>query len=349
MAVPKEWGGQGTDFVSQALVMAELAKADSAISKTFSQCWKWSHLIAASCTDEQKARFLKPFLEDDTYLLGKGISEPSAGSDNRLPPADDVKAGLKLKAERRGDEWILNGEKCFIANASVGKLFFIDARTNANVPVKDGTTMFLVPRDTPGFRIGKVFNKSGWRFYQNGEMIFEDARVPHANVVGEVNGAARKSGSRGGGDTTGGDLFGDLELAANALGVCDDACALAMAHARSHKQGGQVLFEQQIIQLKLNRMHMLTEALRSLVMRVAWEHDHKLHSANPGLAMNFSTDVIQEVTELNMDVHGADGCTINPRVEKLVRDSIIWSHLAGDTVQRMKVARRLARSAAKKP
>src|SRR5215471_2679877 len=77
MAVPKEWGGHGTDFVTQALVMAELAKADS-------------------------------------FLLGKGISEPSAGSDNRLPP-DDPKAGLKLRAERHGDEWILNGEKCFIA------------------------------------------------------------------------------------------------------------------------------------------------------------------------------------------------------------------------------------------
>src|SRR5216684_3853755 len=203
MAVPKEWGGQGTDFVTQALVMAELAKADSAISKTFSQCWKWSHLIAAVCTDAQKERFLKPFLADDTFLLGKGISEPGAGSDNRLPP-DDPKAGLKLRAERKGDEWILNGEKCFIANASVGKLFFIDARTNPNAPVKEGTTMFLVARDTPGLRIGKVFNKSGWRFYQNGEMIFDNARVPHANVVGEVNGAAKKSGSRGGGDTTGG-------------------------------------------------------------------------------------------------------------------------------------------------
>ena len=74
MAVPKEWGGHGTDFVTQALVMAELATADSAISKTFSQNWKWSHLIAATCTDEQKERFLKPFLEDDTYLLGKGIT-----------------------------------------------------------------------------------------------------------------------------------------------------------------------------------------------------------------------------------------------------------------------------------
>jgi acyl-CoA dehydrogenase len=340
MAVPKEWGGQGTDFVTQALVMAELAKADSAISKTFSQCWKWSHLIAATCTDEQKARFLKPFLEDDTYLLGKGISEPGAGSDNRLPP-DDPKAGLQLRAERRGDEWILNGEKCFIANASVGKLFFIDARTDPGAPLKQGTTMFLVPRDTPGFRIGKVFNKSGWRFYQNGEMIFENARVPHANVVGEVNGAVRKTGGQGG-DTTGGDIFGDLELSANALGVCDGACEMALGFARTTEQGGRPLFEQQTVQLSLNRMHLLTEALRSYVMRIAWEHDNKIHSANAGLCMNFSTDVIQEVTELNLDIHAGAGA-VDPRAEKLVRDSIIWSHLAGDSVQRMKVARRLAR------
>jgi alkylation response protein AidB-like acyl-CoA dehydrogenase len=339
LAVPKEWGGPGTDFVTQALVMSELARADSAICKTFSQCWKWSHLIAATCTDEQKDRFLKPFLEDDTYLLGKGITEPSAGSDNRLPP-DDPRAGLKLRAERRGDEWILNGEKCFIANASVGKLFFIDARTNPNVPLKQGITMFLVPRDTPGLRIGKVFNKSGWRFYQNGEMIFENARVPHANVVGDVNGAVRKSGNRGG-DTTGGDIFGDLELSANALGVCDDACDLALKVARTARQGGKPLFEQQVVQLKLNRMHLLTEALRAFVMRIAWEHDHKVRSANAGLCMNFSTDVIQEVTELNLDIHASAG-VIDSRAEKLVRDSIIWSHLAGDSVQRMKVTRRLA-------
>src|SRR3954467_9218344 len=324
--------------------MAELAKADSAISKTFSQCWKWSHLIAAVCTDEQKERFLKPFLADDAYVLGKGISEPGAGSDNRLPPADDPKAGLKLKAERHGDEWILNGEKCFIANASVGKLFFIDARTDPNAPLKQGTTMFLVPRDTPGFRIGKVFNKSGWRFYQNGEMIFENARVPHANVVGPVNGSDMKTQPAG--DRTGGDLFGDLELAANALGVCDDACEQAMKHARTAKQGGQVLFEQQNVQLKINKMNMLTEALRSMVMRVAWEHDHRVHSANAGLAMNYSTDVIQEVTELNLDIHGGAGAKVARHAEKLVRDAFIWSHLAGDTVQRLKVAARLAHVAA---
>jgi alkylation response protein AidB-like acyl-CoA dehydrogenase len=160
-------------------------------------------------------------------------------------------------------------------------------------------------------------------------------------VVGPVNGSEMKTQTAG--DRTGGDLFGDLELAANALGVCTDACEMALAYAKEARQGGKPLFEQQSIQLKLNKMHMLTEALRSYVMRVAWEHDHKMHSANAGLAMNFSTDVIQEVTEINLDIHGGAGCSIDPRAEKLVRDGFIWSHLAGDSVQRMKVARRLAR------
>jgi acyl-CoA dehydrogenase len=340
MAVPKKYGGQETDFVTQALVMTELAKADSAISKAFSQNWKWSHLISAACTEEQKDRFLKPFVADDTFVLGKGITEPGAGSDNRLPPEDDPKPGLKLKAERRGDEWILNGEKTFIANAPVGKLFFIDARTDPTVPLKQGITMFLVPSDTPGFRIGKVFNKSGWRFYQNGEMIFENARVPHANIVGEVNGGVRKTGGSGD-DTTGGDLFGDLELCANALGICDDACESALRYAKTAKQGGQVLFAQQHVQLKINRMFMVTEALRSFVMRVAWEHDRKIHSSNAGLAMNYSTDVVQDVSELYMDIRGTKGGQMDPHADKLARDAFIWSHLAGDSVSRMKVTRRI--------
>jgi alkylation response protein AidB-like acyl-CoA dehydrogenase len=165
--------------------------------------------------------------------------------------------------------------------------------------------------------------------------------VPHANVVGQVNGAVRKAGG-GGEDTTGGDIFGDLELCANALGICDDACQVAMRHARTVKQGGRYLFEQQIVQLQINKMYMLTEALRSFVLRVAWEHDKKIRSCNAGLAMNYSTDVVQQVTELYMDVRGVEGCNMDHHADKLARDAIIWSHLAGDTVQRMKVARRLS-------
>jgi acyl-CoA dehydrogenase len=337
LAVPKEWGGPGADFVSQALVMAELAKGDSAISKAFSQNWKWSHLIASACTDDQKERFLKPFLADHRYVMGRGITEPNAGSDNRMPPEDDPKAGFRLRAERDGDEWVLNGEKCFIANGSVGSLFFVDARTNPDVNIKQGGTLFMVPKSTPGFRVGKVFNKRGWRFYQNAELIFENARVPHANVVGGIGGASKS----GRGDNTGGDLFGDLELAANALGVCDDAVAMAMDFVKTHKRAGRYLMEHQLVQLRIHEMHMLTEALRSYVMRVAWLHDRGEHSANAGLVMNYSTDVIQRVTRLNLEVHGAEGCMMNARVDKLVRDAMVWTHLAGDTVQRVKVLRRL--------
>ena len=338
LAVPKEWGGPGADFVSQAIVMAELARGDSAMSKAFSQNWKWSHLISTACTEDQKERFLKPFLADHRYVMGRGITEPNAGSDNRMPPEDDPKAGYRVRAVRDGDEWVLNGEKCFIANGSVGSLFFIDARTNPDVSIRLGGTLFMVPKSTPGFRIGKVFNKRGWRFYQNAELIFENARVPHANVVGEVGSGSVKAGR---GDTTGGDIFGDLELAANALGVCDDACDMAMAHAKAHKRRGKYLMEHQLVQLKLNEMYALTEALRSYVMRVAWLHDAGQHSANAGLVMNWSTDVIQRVTRLNVEVHGPEGCLVNSRADKLVRDAMVWTHLAGDTVQRIKILKRM--------
>jgi alkylation response protein AidB-like acyl-CoA dehydrogenase len=334
--VPRKWGGHAIDYVTQALVMAELAKADSAISKAFSQNWKWGNLIAGACNEEQKERFLKPFMADDTFVLGYGGTEPNAGSDNRYPPPDDIRSGLRLKAERRGDEWILNGEKTFIANGGVGKLFFVGARTNPDVPVGDGTTVFIVPVGTPGFRFGKVFNKAGWRFYQNAELIFENARVPHANVLGEVNGGTKARRSGGVAE------FNDFELACNAVGVCDDACESALRYARKTLQGGKPLFDQQLIQLKIAEMNMLTEALRSFVMRVAMEMDRGIPSTvNVVLLMNYSNDVILRVTALNMAIHGAAGGSMDLHADKLVRDGIIWTHLAGDATQRLKVVRRL--------
>ena len=329
--VPREWGGHGIDHVTQALVMSELARADSAISKTFSQCWKFSHRIARACTPDQRERFLTPFLEDDTFLIGGASTEPNAGSDNRLQPENDPRAGLKLRAERQGDDWLLNGDKCFIANGSVAKLFFISTRTNPEVKLREGNTVFLLPRSTPGFRHAKVFNKAGWRFYQNAELILENVRLPHANVVGEVNGGL-KTRTRGSLD------FSDFELAANALGNCDAAVGSAMQYVRQDS-----LASQQRVQLQLAEMHMLTEALRAYVMRVAWEMDAQMReSANVGLVMNFARDVSQRVAVLNMEIHGG-GAQMHAHSDKLVRDTIIWTHLAGDSVQRMKSVRRLLR------
>jgi len=331
-AVSREWGGHGIDFVTQAVVIAELARGDSAIAKTFSQCWKWCHLIADRCTPEQRDRFLKPFLADDAYLLGGGITEPNAGSDNRLPPPDDPRSGLRLRAERRGDEWILNGEKCFIAHANVGKLFFAFTRTDPAASVVNGTSIFAVPIDTPGVRVGKVFNKSGWRFYQNAELIFENARVPHANLLGEVNSGLKGHGGKNA-------RFGELEYAANAVGVCDAAVEMATRCARTARRGGQPLGRQQLVQLKLTEMHMHTEALRSFVMRLAAESDATPAQPAPHghFLMNFAADAIQRVCYANLAIHGyADGTAIDGGADKLVRDAIIWTHIAGDSAQRMK-------------
>ena len=332
--VPKELGGIGADFITQAIVMAELAKADSAMSKAFSQNWKWSHLIAEFCTKDQKDRFLTPFLKDDTYVIGSASTEPNSGSDNRYPP-DDVTSGFRVKAERKGDDWILNGEKTFIANGSVGKLFFVNARSDTTVNAREGNTVFMVPVGTPGFRIGKVFNKAGWRFYQNAELIFEDARVPHANLVGEPHkGQKVRSGVAA--------EFSDFELAANALGICDAACEYAMQFAKKEKRAGKPLYDHQLVQLNIHEMHMLTETLRSYVMRCAWDMDTKLHgSLSPVLVMAYASDVLQRVTKLNMNVHGAHGGMMDAMTQKLVRDGIIWTHLAGDNTQRLKAVRRM--------
>jgi alkylation response protein AidB-like acyl-CoA dehydrogenase len=341
LAVPEEWGGYGADLVTQAVVMSELARGDSAISKAFSQNWKWSQLIAIVCTRDQKERFLKPFLADDTYLLGGARTEPNVGSDHRMTPDSDPATGFRLKAERNGEDWILNGEKCFIANGSVGKLFFVSARTDFRVPVTEGSTEFMVPLDTPGFRIGKKYDKAGWRFYQNAELVFENARVPHANVVGEVNGGWKSR-------TSDPSQFNDLELACNAVGVCDAALELAMQHAGARRLGGKPLAEHQLVQLKLAEMHMLTEALRSHVMRTVWEREQAVRgdramreSANAGLVMNYSQEVIQRVTRLNLDIHRAAGGVVDAAADKLVRDAIIWTHLAGDSLSRIKTVKRL--------
>ena len=138
--------------------------------------------------------------------------------------------------------------------------------------------------------------------------------------------------TRGGG-------FSDFELAANAVGVCDDAAETALRFAKREKRGGRPLVDEQIVQLKINQMFMLTEALRSFVMRVAAETDGKCDRKSPAanvLAMNFATDAIQRVTALGLDIHGMAHGRANAHADKLTRDSIIWTHLAGDSVQRMK-------------
>jgi alkylation response protein AidB-like acyl-CoA dehydrogenase len=116
---------------------------------------------------------------------------------------------------------------------------------------------------------------------------------------------------------------------------------MSLRYAYSQKRAGKRLFDHQLVQLKINEMSMLTEALRSFVMRIAWEHDQGKRSATGVLAVNYSTDVIIRVTKLNMEIHGRKGGMMNSRVDKLVRDAMVWTHLAGDTVLRLKAVSKI--------
>ena len=104
---------------------------------------------------------------------------------------DDPSAGWMMRAEQDGDHWILNGTKRYIANGSVGQAVLRRHAHRSDRESRHGTTLFMVTSDMAGFRVGKVFDKIGWRFYQNAELIFDDVRVPAANIVGEVNGGVQ--------------------------------------------------------------------------------------------------------------------------------------------------------------
>jgi alkylation response protein AidB-like acyl-CoA dehydrogenase len=162
--------------------------------------------------------------------------------------------------------------------------------------------------------------------------------VPHSNVLGEVNGCFKLRAGMSA-------AFGDLELAANALGVCQAALDMALEFGKKRWPGARYILDNQTIQLKLSEMMMHTEALRSFVMRVAAEMDDRSRrhdSVTHVLLHNYSCDVIQKVTQLNLEIHASAGTSaMNARADKLARDGNIWTHLAGDSVQRMKAVRRL--------
>ena len=336
LAVPEKFGGPGVDLMGQVLVILELARADGAIAKTFSQNWKFTPFITELATDEQRERYLTPFLNDDTYLLASANTEPGAGSDNRMRPKDPA-TGLKLRAVRDGDGWILNGMKHFIANGGVAKLYVVRGRTDPSAPVARGVTNFLVPAGTPGFRIGRTHDKVGWRFYQNAELIFENCRVPDADRVGEVNRAYA-----GGESLTGG--FNDVELSANILGIAQAAFEHALEHARNRVQGGRPIIEHQAISLKLADMHMRLEAARSYLFRVVeacLEEGVGMDSASKQLMKVFATEAGQKVTRDAVEIFGGMGVMREAPVEKLMRDASIFTHLAADSVMMLKAAEKL--------
>ncbi|MFQ5913740.1 MAG: acyl-CoA dehydrogenase family protein [Nitrospinota bacterium] len=336
LALPESLGGGGGDFLTLLIVSEELAYGDLGLAESFDTTLSWSQVMSKLMNDEQRSRFVPAFLEDDTFMLAQGLTEPDAGSDNLLPN-EDPKAGVLTVARRHGEEWVINGRKHFIANGNTAKLVFVTARTDPARSVIDGCTLFAIPTGTPGFIPGRVEDKIGQRLANNAELIFQDCRVPDANRIGEVNRGLRLLGQVSHANV--------LKTAATALGLARAAYDAALDYARQRVQGSRPIIEHQAVGMMLADMLVKVEAARSLVRRLGWAVDHEEDFDRNlcRLAKVFACEVAVEVTLKGLEVFGGSGVMKDCPMEKLHRDAVTLLHSGGThQILRLKVVRALA-------
>ena len=323
MGVPKRYGGMGADTISVCTIVEEISAADLGLGVIMDQTIKFIPLITTACSDEQRERFLPAFMADDRYLLAVGLHEDGIGSDHFLP-YNVPPHGAKTTAVRDGDDWILNGRKSYISMGGVAKLTCLLARTVPGTGGVDGLGAFLVELGMPGFSLGRVENKLGQQLVHNGELIFENCRVPNANVLGDPAAGVQPLayGLRG---------RGMPEAAATTLGVAREAYERALAHARTHVQGGTEIINHDIIALMLVEMDTMLETARLLIRRTAWACDHadNLDQRLPAMAKQYASEVAVQVCIKAMEVFGGAGYMMESPMQKYIRDTLSFLHSEG--------------------
>ncbi|MFQ5894970.1 MAG: acyl-CoA dehydrogenase family protein [Nitrospinota bacterium] len=320
LAVPRQYGGEGADVLTQTLVIEELSAGDAGVSKVFSHCWKAVFGLLALATGEQAARVIPGYLEDPRYLLGIAITEPDAGSDNTLP-YDDPSGGPRLSAVRIGRGYVLNGLKHFIALGAQSKMFTVFARTDKTVGLTRGMTAFMFFPPAEGFEVGRLHDKLGLRLYPQHELLFRDVWVPEGDRLGEEGKA--HSPERVIAKT------GTTEAAATVLGIGRRAYELAREFARERVQGGRPIIQHTAIGFLLLEMFTRLEAARTLLWRAAWSLDRggaddpKLARAAKVLAV----EATHFITTRAVEILGGMGVMKEAPVEKLYRDAILFYHM----------------------
>ncbi|MCL4231010.1 MAG: acyl-CoA dehydrogenase family protein [Dehalococcoidia bacterium] len=333
MTVPREYGGPGADTITACVIGEELSAGDLGLGVIFDQVWKFVPLITTACSDEQRSRYLPAFLGDDRYLIAVGLHEDTAGSDHFLP-YNVPPHGAKASAVRASDgSWLLNGAKTYISNGGVAKLNVILARTQPGTGGVDGLGAFFVELGAPGFTIGRIENKCGQRLVQNGELIFENVRVPAEDVLGDpLSGlSALREHLRG---------RGMPEAAATTLGVARAAFEAALEHARTHVQGGTNIINHDIIALMLAEMELQLETARQLIWRAAWAADHgeTVDLRLPPMAKEYASEVAVNVCIRAMEIFGGAGIMMELPMQKYIRDALTFLHSEG-TNQIMRLRR----------
>ena len=323
---PVEYGGTGTGTLMLNVAIEEIARACASTALILMIQELGTLPIQLFGSEELKQRFL-PRCAAGEWTPAFALSEPEAGSDP---------GGMITRAVRDGDEWVINGTKNWITNLGVADFYVVFARTDPAAGRSRGITAFVVEADRPGFSVGKLEHKLGIKGSPTGQPIFEDVRVPAANLIGEEG--------RGMHVALGTLDHSRLGVAAQAVGIAQGATDHAAAYARDRRQFGQAIAEFQGIQFKLADMETRTAAARELLYRACSKIDRGEPDAGKYSAMAklFASDTAMAVTVEAVQVLGGYGYVSEYPVERYMRDAKITQIYEGtNEIQRLVIARSL--------
>jgi len=322
---PEELGGAGLSYMDYAAIVEEIASADGSVALALAAHNSLgSNHVFQFGSDAQKRRYL-PLLASGEWLAAWGLTEAEAGSDA---------GGTKTTAVRDGEQWVLNGSKNFITNASVAGLAVLMAVTNRSAG-RHGISAFLVELSTPGIRVGKKENKLGMRASDTCTLVLEDCRVPAGNLIGaEGQGFVQAMKVLDG---------GRISIAALGVGIARGAFEAALAYAKQRRQFGRPICEFEAIQFYLAEMATEIDAARLLTERAAAAKDRgeetTLYSAQAKL---HASETAVRVAERAVQIHGGYGYTKDFPVERFWRDSKLCTIGEGTSeIQKLVIAKSL--------
>jgi alkylation response protein AidB-like acyl-CoA dehydrogenase len=323
LGVPEEFGGIELDPKSEvrtfAIISEEIARGDSGLADKLVQNWKVSVLLRNLAPRHLQEKWFKRLLENPQFLLAHCLTEPRGASDRWLP-YNVPEAAMQTRAVKKDGGWVINGRKQFISNGYDASLYVVYANANPKVGMMQGTSSFLVPRDTPGFTVARCNETLGCRFMNNGELVFEDMFVPDDHLLVE-NDALGKAGV----------YFrpGKIIQASKNLGVGVRAFEDTSKYVQNYVQGGRILIKHQAVALRLADMATRIEAVRALLDRAAQAVDDNASDADVlcNMVKLFASEEIMKVAQHAVELHGGNGMMLDFGIEKLLRDAAIFLHM----------------------
>ena len=338
LGVPEEFGGTPLDPKTEvqtfAVISEEISRGDCGLSDKMVQIWKVSVLLRNVAPRHLQELWFPRLVKDPTFLLAHCLTEPSGASDRWLP-YNVPEASMRTRAVLKGDRWVINGRKQFISNGYDAKLYVVYANTNTKVGMLQGTSSFLVPRDTKGFTVQRCNETLGGRFMNNGEMVFEDLELPKDHILVENNALSRA-----------GIYFrpGKIIQGSKNLGVGVRAFEETAKYVQEYIQGGRILIKHQATALRLAEMATDICAVRGLLREAAAAVDANAPDADVlcNMVKLHASEAVLRVCKHAMELHGGNGTMLDFGIEKLYRDASMFLHMDGTVdVTKFKIVKAL--------